>query len=245
MISAKPVCVARVMRCLALWMLIGGGPAQAALIATNDPVFGPNSIVLDTSTGLEWLNLTRTRGLSAQQVLAQLGPGGQFASFEYADRDEFVTLFTEVFGTSFLPHPFGGLDLNTTLNFVNLFGPTSFTPGGLPLLNGLFDVTGSGPFVMGTLIMFFYDRDINGELSGGTDTNPGGGGADRMTGSFLVRALLVPIPEPSLSLLTVSLMMTAAVLLRRNRKPSSTARPESCALCGLTDASELRTRTPQ
>jgi hypothetical protein len=130
---------AQVMCCLALCLVIGGGAARATLITVDDPTFGPNSLVLDTNTDLEWLNLRFSLGLSGRQVLAQTGPAGRFAGFQYATRDQFVTLFTEVFGTSHLANSTGSLDFNATKNFANLFGPTDGTQQ-LPTIAGLFDV---------------------------------------------------------------------------------------------------------
>ena len=72
--------------------------AQATFIQTSDPRFGVGSGVLDTNTGLEWLKVTFSQGLSANQVLAQLSPGGAFSGFRYATRSEFSGLINEVFG---------------------------------------------------------------------------------------------------------------------------------------------------
>jgi hypothetical protein len=209
--------MAQVLCCLALWLVISSGAARATLITIDDPSFGPNSLVLDTNTGLEWLNLRFSQGLSARQVLAQTGPGGKFAGFQYANREQFVTLFTEVFGSSFL---LGQHDLNATINFATLFGPTGFqtvfqTIGTqqLPTLSGLFDVSSGPGGVRGsaTGITFFYDTDIRGNLVGATDTSSFG----LDNGSFEMGSFLVAVPEPSLSLISVSLLGLAAVMLRR------------------------------
>jgi hypothetical protein len=202
-------CAAQVMCCLALCLVLGGGAARATLILVDDPTFGPKSLVLDTNTGLEWLNLRFSQGLSGRQVLAQTGPGGRFAGFEYATRDEFVTLFTEVFGRSNLVNNAGGLDLNATINFANLFGPTGGTPQ-RPTLTGLFDV---GPMGAGTGITFFYETDING-TSGGSDTQSFGPDFS----SFIMGSFLVAVPEPSLPILSVGLLGIAAVMLRRRTR---------------------------
>lgn len=203
--------VAQAVCCIALCLVIGGGAARATLITIDDPRFGPNSLVLDTNTGLEWLNLRFSQGLSIRQVLAQTGPGGRFAGFEYATGDQFVTLFAEVFGTPLLVHVNGGLDLNATINFANLFGPTEGTPQ-LPTLSGFFDVfvnpVGAGG---GTGITFFYTTDITGNLTGASDTSSFGLDFSFPTmGSFLVA-----VPEPSLPILSVGLLAIAAVMLRR------------------------------
>lgn len=50
-------------------------PAEALLYQTGDPTFGPDSVTVDTSTGLGWLRLTETTGLSYDTVLAETQPG--------------------------------------------------------------------------------------------------------------------------------------------------------------------------
>jgi len=59
-------------------------PAKAALIQGTDPRFGPNSLTIDTSTELAWLNLTETADLSYLQVIADTAPGGIFSGYRYA-----------------------------------------------------------------------------------------------------------------------------------------------------------------
>lgn len=68
-------------------------PAKAILYLTGNPQFGPNSITVDTSTGLGWLNLDETVNMSYDEVLADLQPGGIFNGFRYATVQEIVTLY--------------------------------------------------------------------------------------------------------------------------------------------------------
>lgn len=59
-------------------------PVRASLYLSSDPIFGPNSVTVDTSTGLGWLNLSFTTDLSYNQVIAETQPGGIFAGFSFA-----------------------------------------------------------------------------------------------------------------------------------------------------------------
>jgi len=45
-------------------------PAGAALVSASDPVFGPDSLTIDSDTNLAWLDLTETLDLSFNQVQA-------------------------------------------------------------------------------------------------------------------------------------------------------------------------------
>lgn len=46
------------------------------------------NITRDTDTGLDWLDVTETRGLSYNQVMAQMGPGGTYEGWRYATTAE-------------------------------------------------------------------------------------------------------------------------------------------------------------
>lgn len=52
---------------------------------TRDSRFGANTLIHDTVTGLDWLRLDQTLGLSYDTVATNLGPGGMFEGFEIAD----------------------------------------------------------------------------------------------------------------------------------------------------------------
>jgi hypothetical protein len=67
--------------------------ASAVLISKDDPIHGADSITLDSSTKLEWLDVRNSLGLSYNQVAAEFVPGGQFAGFRHATNAEITTLF--------------------------------------------------------------------------------------------------------------------------------------------------------
>jgi hypothetical protein len=131
--------LSQMMCCVALGLLIGGKAAWASFITLDDPTFGANALVLDTSTGLEWLNARFSIGLSPGQVTADLQPGGEFAGFRYATEQEYVSSTTAFFGFT---SPQDGLnnfflDQNAAEDFISLFGPT-FSDFGLPALSGYY-----------------------------------------------------------------------------------------------------------
>ena len=57
--------------------------------------FGSNTLVVDSVTGLRWLNIGLTRGQSYNDVSAQLGAGGTFQGYRYASAAEAFTLFQD------------------------------------------------------------------------------------------------------------------------------------------------------
>src|ERR1039457_3030873 len=74
-------------------LLLTGLPAKANLMEATDPRFGPNSLTMDTTTRLAWLDLTASAGLPYQQVLADTQPGGIFSGFRFATAPEVLNLY--------------------------------------------------------------------------------------------------------------------------------------------------------
>jgi hypothetical protein len=65
-----------------LGMLMPVLPASAALV-TVDSSAGPGTAVLDTRSDKTWLKLSVTGGLTPNEVLADIAPGGRFEGFRY------------------------------------------------------------------------------------------------------------------------------------------------------------------
>lgn len=63
------------------------------MIDGTDAAFGTNSLTIDTSTGMEWLNLPYTDDLTYQQVAADMQPGGIFSGFRFATVQEVLGLY--------------------------------------------------------------------------------------------------------------------------------------------------------
>ena len=66
--------------------------AVNAAILSLDSSFGSDTITRDTDTGLDWLDVTVTRGLSYNQVTAELGAGGTYEGYRYATMAELDAL---------------------------------------------------------------------------------------------------------------------------------------------------------
>lgn len=63
--------------------------------AANADLVDRGFVTYDTQSGLEWLDLSQTQGLSFDQVSAQLGTGGLYAGYRYATSLEAQGLLTE------------------------------------------------------------------------------------------------------------------------------------------------------
>jgi len=74
---------------LLVGMLMPLAAAHAALITTDSPA-GPQTAVLDTNTGLQWLKPSTTANMTFNDVFAAIAPGGEFEGFRYPTYDEFT-----------------------------------------------------------------------------------------------------------------------------------------------------------
>ena len=62
-------------------MLFITSTAQAGFLETDWLVTGDSKATLHEETGIEWLKLTETTGLSVNQVIAQTDVGGKYAGW--------------------------------------------------------------------------------------------------------------------------------------------------------------------
>lgn len=165
--------------------------AQAALVDSAD-----GSYFTDTSTGLQWLDLTATNSLTYNQVAAELGTGGLFDGYRFATALEVLLMFNEAGG----PGVYAGW---STLH--NLWAP--------PLMS-MWGITGFDPGPPPTAFTFYFlEDDVNGfPLSGAMILSPElfdnplfgtyvnlieaiqDPNAQNQIGSALVSSSVVPVP---------------------------------------------------
>jgi hypothetical protein len=188
---------------LAANLSVAATEASAALVSENSS-YGANTLTLDTSTGLEWLDLTLTQNLSINQVSGQLGAGQQFAGFQYAHASDLHTLFLNG-GVSTEPlfDSTAASDITAVTNLISLLGQT-FTQNTIG--EGIFGTQGW------TADHRFFPDDaeagrvsiqqnfancpcadalaFSSGLASALDADPG-------IGSFLIRPFTPAVPEPS------------------------------------------------
>ncbi len=179
---------------------------QAELVKDADARFGPNSLTLDTRTGLEWLNLTFSVGLSYDIAKAATQSGGAFSGFRLAKADEVLTLYQSAGLPGPAWYPDGGSFDQAISSLISLLGATS-SQDGRPELFGISDTsTNPGSHLVPGLDSSFQDPKYGYSVTGATLGTLAYGDS---TGAPTVGVWLVtPVPEPSV----LALSLVGAVL---------------------------------
>ena len=75
------------------WLvLLVGATAQASVIVVGDAVFGPGSVLQDSDTNHEYLQLDKTMGYGYAGIEAELGAGGDFQGWTIASSAQMLSL---------------------------------------------------------------------------------------------------------------------------------------------------------
>ncbi len=129
---------------LTILLCVINSPAIAELVSIDLSTQGDKLLTMDTKSRLEWLDITETAGLSYNQLLPQIAPGGSFDEFRLATSAEVSDLFaaagiTEIYVSAII----GELEqvqallslISTTLDLVGVKRTAFLTSntGGLPV----------------------------------------------------------------------------------------------------------------
>ncbi len=169
------------------WICLASPSAKASLIQATDLNFGPNSLTVDTRTGLSWLDLNYSAGMSYDETLGAIQPGGRFEGFRYASTQEVFDLLQSAGIPGTGHYRYYPLDDPAIQTFISLVGPTG-SMWGEPILMG---ITGTSSFP-GHNTVLVHPSYLSGDLVYlvGDYVSIGDQGADPRMGSWLV------VPEP-------------------------------------------------
>jgi hypothetical protein len=195
----------------ALGLLLAVSPASAALIEVDLFTQGDKLLTLDTSTGLEWLDLTATEDESYNSIIGGFGGFITSEGFRYATEAEIAALWGQA----------GIVDLTGALVAVNrtgvellllLMGCTGNCGTGFDLYNGI----SAKSVIPGTHALSHIQLDDDG-VTARAFLDPGSNFSDSDTsseiGSYLVRTSV--IPEPCTALLLGVRLLGLAIQQRR------------------------------
>ncbi len=186
--------------------VLSAPPALAALIEVDLLVASDALVTRDTASGLDWLDLTATLGLSTTDALAAAVVSGN--GFSLATEAQVIALFANAgFGIS---APLNVPDYGPASELLAKMGCTSCA-GNFPEGKGhLLDNGGPG------IQNYLYSAQINIAEPRGrwAPSNFDNGAAVATVGSFMVRAS--PVPEPTTAVLLLGGLALVAAGARRS-----------------------------
>lgn len=215
-------------RCLAtLIFLTISINSHAFFIQATDPRFGINSVSIDTSTNLAWLDLNFTKGRTYIDVASETRPNGDFSGYRYATPEEINNLFDE-FGF------FGQISpgVNTDA-FFQLFGSTSAQDGFPEIFGWASNALVSSPNIYG-LDFDFDPSNPQYSIERGDILWQNPRVIFGSTGSWLVQV----IPEPATLPLIVIGFLGFLIVGRRHQR--QTSHPRSLPVRSLSSGCQTR-----
>lgn len=229
-------------------LIVSASAANATVVSADLYAPGDGLLTLDSSTSLEWLDLTATVGQTRSAVLS-----GSFAAqgFRYATQAEVLQLWTDAGATGPFDNELGSnvsiQNVDTAELLINLMGcttpfashrPCDGSPDGTSQQNWNIGFFGSDTTDAAIVDLFFGTFDPRNGMSAMWIDFGTSAGIDLFSrpdiGSYLVRAVAVPEPG-SLALFAFA---CAAILRRRARSPHGQAvskasqelQPDCCLL---------------
>ena len=209
----------RIRRPLAVLLFWASAVSSAlAGFVTSDSSFGSSTLILDTQSGVEWLKLDPTFGLTYDQVTSQMDPGQTFAGFTVASASQVTTLFKDAGVWAPLTPLTSAADLAAGATFTSTFG--GVVNGDAILTQGM----SSTPFSLfdQQTLGVGYRPGVSVSSFDDAFTSRAGPGSQSM-GTWLTKTV-TPVPEPSNAALVLVGLTLCTVSARRRRK-SSVARP--------------------
>ncbi len=213
-------------------------PASAEVVSVDLAASGDGLVTRDTVNKRDWLDLTRTRGLSINAARAATRPGGAYAGFRIARLNELVDFYAQAVG----PVPispngntpifdFSAAERAAQQRFVNLIGVTfsfdfdSVVPGAgvrNDAIGLLRTSAGTGdPALVAGGLFYYFENGSNASYSWFNDGYAGSQDySDSSTGVYLVRGI-GGVPEPSTWAMLIGGFGLIGVGLRRQKRRST------------------------
>lgn len=201
--------------------------------ATNAALIDHGSYTTDQISGLDWLDLTATRGMSYEEVIGQLSSGQKFEGWRFASRADVTKFWIDAGGVG----PFTGLASGST-NWVGhlqtLWGKTylSLYPVNGYLVQGtvaMIDEPSSTCVTCNRTVYLLDNADVSdsslGDYAEAIQLNE----AYRWQGQTpighaLIRYTTSPVPEPAtLPMFAVGLAMVLALVRRSDERSVKSA----------------------
>lgn len=169
------------------------GMAEAALIEADFSSVGDKLLTVDTETGLEWLDVTASKGISYDAVLAGYNGYTTINNFRFATSAEYIELITNAgfvtIGEAKAEYMTIAADLISKLGETDNYLGNTFT-------DGMLSPFSVGGYVPRALVANYYLQTLGAAYSSSMHTTSVGPNL----GSFLVRDS-APVPEPATILL--------------------------------------------
>lgn len=165
------------------------GVADAALIERDWINVGDKLITYDSETGLEWLDVPVTQGLSFDSVRTKIAHETIYESFRYATAAEVRVLQDYIFPFLYVDNPTNDMQNNFD-NVLDKLGATTIHNDGSRELDGF---TGT-PASATTQVNAYFIQGSTGGFINLSSSEVISWASPYTTGSYLVREAVVPIP---------------------------------------------------
>lgn len=217
---------------LSLLLVLWAPSAESALSVEDWQAPGDGLLTLDTATGLKWLDVTVSQGLSWNASVSELGPGGRLEGFRRATDAEIVAFWSEA------GIPNIGAPGATVANFQpvralqQLWGNTGHFPFGPPDVTITWTTTAESfdhNAVEGTALLRVFESD------GTADARVRAllGARPEQVNAFVAHALVqadsapaAAVPESSTIVLLMAGAAASALLRARVKRPARAARSD-------------------
>jgi len=180
----------------ALMFCLGVAPAKAELLTRDVYAPGDQKAVSDTVSGLDWLSLTETFGMSVDSVKAQLGAGGLFEGWRLPDAGESFAILAQIFeGVPSTTTNIYGAEYNAmSETWKQVFGAVDGANGNFMSFGLFFSRAGGSYKIAGV----DYYNGVTSGATGYSSTGVNGAFSNPYYGVFLVRDTPIDnISEPT------------------------------------------------